>query len=226
MARKNSSLTRKRGGERIIDKGLLSLAFKADINALTEAMDGDLDAFGQAATAAVRDASESALEKGRANIRAAGFPSNWVNALQTKAYPKRGKASNNPVTFVNFRFGGVGSVFEFGATIVPKNREKWLWIPANPKKVVFTNGIRKSIASTPAKLWGSAKGLKFAIVGGRPALVQKNTKAKTPKVMFWGVKRVTVPKKWSVMPIIEAEAVKLPGLIDKNLDRILGARGG
>lgn len=231
---RSDAFSRVKGQGPFVDNGRVGVSVSVDEAAIREVFEGPISAFGRAAAAAVRQAREAAIERGRAHIRSKGFPSTWSDALQSRQYPKRGKGSLDVKAFVNYRFGGVGTVFEFGTEISPKNG-KYLWIPADgAKKTVWSPSARKSLRATPARLWGSAKGLKFAFVGGRPALVQRNSKAKVPKVMFWGVGRdragnvkpVKIPKKWNVLPIIEAEAAKLPQLIETNLAQILGKRGG
>lgn len=218
--------TRKKGQSNFIDDGIIGVDISLDEAAVKSVFDGPFTAFKRAAADGVKEAREAALEKGRQNIRSAGFPAAWAAALQARQYPKGGKPASTVTAFINHRFGGVGTVFEFGATIRPKEA-KYLWIPADgTKKTVFDPKARKSLRATPARLFNSAKGLAFAIVNGRPALVQKNTKAKKPKVMFWGRKQVYVPKKWNVMPILEGEAANLPAYVEKNLAKLLRGQSG
>lgn len=215
---------------------LIAVRVNANSDAARAVFEGTVTVFGRAAAAAVKDARENAVAAGRANIRSAGFPEAWANALQSRQYPKGGRPGRKQTeAFVNYRFGGVGSVFEFGATIRPLAGKKWLWIPAEGvKKSIYDpkarrpgGGLGASVRRTAGREFNlSKKGLKFAIIDGKPALIVRDSKAKKPQVRYWGRKIVKIPKKWNVMPLIIAEADKLPTLIEDNLTRLLRRRGG
>lgn len=186
-------------------------------------------AFKKAGALAIKDAREAAVAAGRANIRAAGFPAPWVDALKGRQYPKAGKGSLSAETFINYSLGGVGTVFEFGATIKPLAGKKWLWIPVEgSKKTIFdpSPGVRQSVRRTAGRVFNlSKKSLRFAIIDGKPALVDKFTKAKNPRVRFWGVRQVTIPKKWNVLPLIEEEADRVPELLSYYFAQVWSGKG-
>ncbi len=225
------SLTRTKGQSGFVDNGIVSVDISLDQAAVQSVFEGPFTVFGRAAAAGVKDAREAAVQRGRANIRAAGFPETWANALQSRQYPKRGNPSKKVEAFINYRFGGVGTVFEFGSTIRPV-RAKYLWIPAEgTKKTIFDPTANKgrggSVPRTAARVGRlSARGLRFVFVDGQPALVAATDKKKKPKVLFWGRKQVYVPKKWDVMPILQSEGEKLPDYVELELIKRLKALGG
>lgn len=186
-----------------------------------DAIFGDpLSPVAKAAKQAVQQAADIAVARGKANIRAAGFPDKWVNSLQSRKYPKRGRPSINAEAFINYRMGGVGTVYEFGTTIRPK-KSKLLWFPVS--------GIPGR--PTPSqKFLFKASGrqrLFFARIDGKPYLVQylKVGRQKKTKIWFRGIPQAVIKKRWNITPIVQQEAKKLGPLLQANLLKELRSKG-
>ena len=102
---KTTNLTRKKGQSGFVDTGILNVDVDIDKDAVQRVFAGPFTVVGRASAKAVTEVREAALERGRANIRAAGFPEQWVDALQSRQYPKRGKPGKKGATaFINYKF--------------------------------------------------------------------------------------------------------------------------
>ena len=198
-----------------------------DVKEIAAAFDRNYEAAAKAATASIRETTGKILIKGRFNIAHSGnFTGKWISGLQARQYPRK-KASTHARVYINHRFGGLASVFEFGATIRPK-RGRYMWILADgvaqslrSKSADFAAGFaaKGKKAITPATLRQKLGTLDFAqSKTGLPMLGQYIGKGnkKRFKPYFIGVPSVTIHKRWSIIPIAEAEAEKVPA-------RFLGA---
>lgn len=230
-----SRLTRKKN-VRPNDDALVQIDLSYNERELARILQGFAEpSFKQAGSKAIKTVKDAAVARGRGNIAAAGFPAPWVQALQGRQYPKGGKPSLSAEAFIGYRFGGVGTVFEFGSRGIASGgpitpiKGKWLWIPkAGTKKTVYNPFSKKSVRATAGNVGAfSKKGMKFAIISGQPALVKKKKGGKyTEKdVLFWGRKEVKIPKKWNVMPLIEQEAARLPNLLGAYFAEIWSRKG-
>lgn len=235
--------TRQRSRGSAFSEAILDISVNINERAIREALEGPFTAFGRAAVLGVKETTEDALAAGRASIRSAGFPETWVTALQSRQYPKGKPRALQPKAFINYRFGGVGSVFEFGSRGNPAGgpitpiKGKWLWVPAEgTKKTIYDPGARRpgggsgmSVRRTAGRAFNLTKnGLVFRIIEGQPALCKrkKGGKYTVKDVQFWGRKEVRIPKKWNVLPKIAAVGAGLGNTIEKNLVKLLERRGG
>jgi hypothetical protein len=100
----------------------------------------------EAATAAMKEASEIAKAEGRASIAAAGFSKRWQNALRVDVYPERGKPSINPAFVIRHNIPYAG-VFEDGAEIWGKPK-LWLPLPTLKVKRVSRQKVTPKLVST------------------------------------------------------------------------------
>jgi len=173
-----------------------------------------------AATETIKTTTANVLLRGRLNIQSSGkFTGPWLKGLQSRQYPK-GKNSTNARSFINHKFGGLASVFEFGASIRPK-RGKYLWIlaPGAPKRMTigadFGKGwINQVRGRTSAKMFARAAGEKLAYklsAEGFPmlGLSIKSGKRSRFKPYVIGIPFANIHKRWSIIPIAEAEGDKM-----------------
>lgn len=177
------------------------------------------DASAAAATESIKTTTATILLKGRLNIQqGGGFKGPWISGLQARQYPK-GKNSPNAKSFINHKFGGLASVFEFGASIRPK-RGKYLWILADGAPARMTLGanfgagwINKTRgATTPQRLSKAFGGLEYAkSKRGFPMLgvTVKSGNRSRFKPYFIGIPFANIEKRWSVIEIATAEAENL-----------------
>jgi hypothetical protein len=175
-----------------------------------------------AARAAMKSVTDDILKLGRVNIAASGkFGARWQRGLQAKTYPKRVKPHPNVKTYINHRYGGLASVFEFGATIRPKKgRYLWVALPGAPKRVkIGTNFETGRISSfrtrnTPTNLSEAKGGLEFikSKKSGLPMLGYKVGKGNRVrfKPAFIGIRKATIRKRWEIIRISTEQA-------DRNL---------
>lgn len=200
----------------------------------------DISTFFQKSNEAASAASRSAmlsvtgdiLKLGRVNIAASGrFGKRWQSGLQAKTYPKRVKPHPNVKTYINHRFGGLASVFEYGTTIRPK-KGKYLWIamPGAPKRVTLrtdfsTGRIQKArTRSTPTSLSEAKGGLVFikSKKSGLPMLgyrVGKGNRVRF-KPAFVGIKRAVIRKRWEIVKIGEEQGQNLIPRFLAEFDRV------
>jgi hypothetical protein len=182
-----------------------------------------------AATTAVRVAGGRLKVEGRASIAAAGFSKRWQNAFRVQAFPKGNKTSINAAAFAWHKIGYAG-VFETGATILGK---PLMWLPASdiPKKIgrekmtpqlyearVGPLSYAKSPKGTPmlvarARVGRNAKKVSLAALR-RGTTGAKGVVRSVP--VFIGVKRVTIPKKFTIAAVAERIVADLPALYAQN----------
>lgn len=191
----------------------------------------------EAATAAIVEAKDRGKVEARAEIARAGFSERFQNAFRADAFPGGGRVSINAAALF-YQKVPYAEVFESGATIRGKPR---LWIPLDgtPKKI----GAERMTAKRFAQRIGP---LTFIDRGGRPPLLAARArlsraqagKAK-PKVslaalrrgargtatgrtvlrtvpLFVGARSIEVPKKFSVLKIVDRWAGRLPALYVKH----------
>jgi hypothetical protein len=178
------------------------------------------EAASKASRAAMLSVTADILKLGRVNIAASGkFGARWQKGLQAKTYPKRVKPHPNVKTFINHRFGGLASVFEFGSTIRPKKgRYLWIAMPGAPKKITLrtnfeTGRLQKSrTRNTPTSLSEAKGGLEFikSKKSGLPMLGYKVGKGNRVrfKPAFIGIRKATIRKRWEIIAISKEQANK------------------
>lgn len=153
----------------------------------------------EAATAAVKEAAETAVQEGQADIAASGrFGSKWVKGLKYKFYksdPRNPKVSAAALVYHKNPMTGV---FEYGATIEGK---PLLWLPIENN----AHGVR-----TPKRYRGR---LVSVNVKGRPPMLFDKLR-RVP--VFVGVPQVTLRKRWHIRAIVESAASRLGEFFVKN----------
>jgi hypothetical protein len=185
----------------------------------------------QAATAAVKDAADEAVSKGRTELATAGFSTRSQKQFTSKLYPKGGKVSLKPAARVYHRIGYF-SVFEKGATILGKPK---LWIPLD--SVPMGGGGRRLTAKQYVQRVGP---LHSVNIPGKPPLLfgkagrstilsatQKITRLRKGAVgrgifgasvpLFVGVDRVKIRKRFGLYAIIDRAADRLAEFYEQNV---------
>lgn len=169
------------------------LKFKADPPAWLAMIRDKQRSVATAAVAALREASDDAVDEGRSNIAGAGrFGPSWQQGLKRrmKDATDGGEPSLQAKAIIFHKFGFAG-VFEHGATIQGK---PLLWIPTTE------GGPRAS---------RSGKKLTSATVRGTPMLFDANDRNRDRKPLYIGVPSVRIPKKWRITEIVEKHAARL-----------------
>lgn len=180
-------------------------------------------------TGAVAQVADDSVKLGRTNISASGkFKGAWVTGLRARKYPRK-KPSMSPQAWITHRFGGLASVFEFGAAVQPKARTyMWLPLPGTPKRTSLSANFgagrisRNSARTTPGRVSEKVGGLvPFFPKGGKPLLgtVIRSGKKKKFKPLFVGIKFASIRKRWSIQDIIKEQARRLPAIIETELNR-------
>lgn len=146
-----------------------------------------------AAYAALDDAAKIAVTEGRQNIAGAGrFGSRWVTGLKYRLFPEKPSLRARATIFHTV---GLAGQFQTGATIMGKPL-LWLPIRANlPPRVNSPKQYGRKLVSVnrPGK-----KPMLFAALRGPDR-----------KPLFVGVKSIKIPKKFSVIEIVEHQAERL-----------------
>jgi hypothetical protein len=200
--------------------GLLEVKVnQAEIRDLSRFFKKNYAASAVAATQSIKETTAVILLKGRINIQGSGaFSGPWIRGLQSRQYP-RGKNSPNAKSYINHRLGGLASVFEFGASIRPKRgRYLWLLAPGAPKRMTLganfgAGWINKTRGrTTPQRLSAAAGKLEYVVAKrGFPMLGVTAGRGKRAhfKPYFIGIPLAKIEKRWSVIPIAEAESENL-----------------
>jgi hypothetical protein len=204
----------------MLNSGLLEVKInQAELRDLSSFYKKSYEASAKAASESIKETTAVILLKGRLNIQGSGpFSGPWLKGLQSRQYPK-GKNSPNAKSYINHRLGGLASVFEFGASIRPKRgRYLWLLAPGAPKRMRlgadFGKGWLKRVRgpTTPSRLNQAAGKLVYLrSKRGTPMLgisVGKGKRARF-KPYFLGIPLAKIGKRWSIIPICEAEGDKL-----------------
>jgi hypothetical protein len=204
----------------MLNSGLLEVKINhAELRDLSSFYKKSYDASAKAASESIKETTAVILLKGRLNIQGSGpFSGPWLRGLQSRQYPK-GKNSPNAKSYINHRLGGLASVFEFGASIRPK-RGRYLWIlaPGAPKRMTLganfgAGWINKTRGrTTPQRLGRAAGKLEYAVSKkGLPMLGVTAGRGKRTrfKPYFLGIPSAKIAKRWSIIPICEAEGEKL-----------------
>jgi hypothetical protein len=204
----------------MLNSGLLEVKInRAELRDLTSFYKKSYDASAKAASESIKETTAVILLKGRINIQGSGrFSGPWLKGLQSRQYPK-GKNSPNAKSYINHKLGGLASVFEFGASIRPKRgRYLWLLAPGAPKRMTlgadFGKGwINKTRGrTTPQRLGAAAGKLEYVVSKrGLPMLGVTAGRGKRArfKPYFIGIPFARIEKRWSVIPIAEAESENL-----------------
>jgi hypothetical protein len=100
----------------------------AQMTGLREVLDGTLEDFERANTAAMREAAAGLKEEYRDQVFGAGLGRKLAYTWQSEAYPKSG-ASMEPAGFVYSKAPKIISLFASGAVIRPLHGSRYLWIP-------------------------------------------------------------------------------------------------
>lgn len=210
------------------------------LNDITKELEDSLrsirDPIAEAATGAVRDAGDELKTAGRANIAAAGFSSKWQNTWRVEFFPKKGVSIDAAAW--GFHRIPYSIVFEEGATIAGKSG--LLWIPlsganlpnigrgkATPRKLA-QSGVK--LVSMHAKAGLPLLGAEVRVSKAQASLenlsvslakLRKGTAGKTGTVrvipLFFGVKSVSIRKKFDIAGVAERARESLPGRYVENL---------
>lgn len=169
----------------------------------------------EAATGAMDLAADRIKRDGRASIQAGGFKKRWQNALRVDRHPKKA-VSINAAVYVYHKIP-YAPLFEFGGTVSGK---PLLWVPTrnSPAKIGRSKVSPRRFHSQVANL-RSAKGV------DRPMLVadyrrgRGRPKKGAPKanVIFVGIPRVKIPKKFSITKVVDRTIGKLGSFYNESL---------
>lgn len=147
----------------------------------------------EAAFAALDDAAKTSVVEGRQNISRAGrFGSRWVTGLKYRLTPEKPSLRARATIFHTV---GLAGQFQTGTTIMGKPL-LWLPIRANlPPRVNSPKQYGRKLVSVnrPGK-----KPMLFAALRGPDR-----------KPLFVGAKSIKIPKKFSVIEIVERQAGRL-----------------
>jgi Family of unknown function (DUF6441) len=153
-----------------------------------------------ASVAALREASDDAVEEGRSDIAGAGrFGPRWQSGLKRRMVgaTEDGEPSLQAKAIIFHKFGFAG-VFEHGAVIEGK---PLLWIPTQEGGPAASR---------------SGKTLTSATVRGQPMLFDANDKDRERKPLYVGVKTVVIEPKWNITDIVKKNAARLGELFLKH----------
>lgn len=171
----------------------MKIKFTFDARNIVEQMRELQRPVAEGAYAALKEAAEVSVAEGRRNIAGAGrFTNRWLTGLVYRLSPSKPSLRARATIFHTL---GLAGTFQTGRTI---RGQPLLWIP-----------IR---ANLPARVKSPRQ------YGGR--LVSVNVRGKPPmlfpagrdpdrKPLFIGVKSITIPKKFSVIEIVERTANRL-----------------
>jgi len=214
----------------------MSFGLKMDI--LTGAFEKDMvlleEPIAEAATTAMRGVANIVKIDGAADIARAGFSTRWQKAISARVYPE-GRNSMRPAAFIRHRIPYAG-VFEDGANIVG-NPMLWVPLPGVPR---LMGGGRNRRSITPASFsstigdlisYKSKTGL--PLLGARVRVTGVRATAERPKLslgllkrqgnyggkgvlrtvpLFFGVRAVTITKKFNIRQVCAAARNKIPSL--------------
>lgn len=173
-----------------------------------------------AAKEAMVTAATIIREKGRANIRAAGyFGDKWANDLTVTVYPTGDRPSAFPKAYVTHKAGAnFAGLFEYGQTV---SSNRLMWVP-------FDTGGRtpsgnRAQLMTPKRA-AAAYGLDYIPPMGRrkvPILARKR-KSHTERMqpVFFGIYTFTMEPKWGITAISQEQAAKLPDYYNEIFDKL------
>jgi hypothetical protein len=174
------------------------------------AADATYDLMEEAATDAARKTGARILAEGRANIAAAGFSDNWTRTLLVDVYPRKDK-SLKPTVFLWHRIP-YAHVFEEGANIQGR---PLLFLPTKnvPQKIAGKKVTPKQFTRYFGPLKMVRRKTKVVLISTRkgPLGVKKNN------VMFFGLRQVTVPRKWNLREIVDRAAAAFESLYFRSL---------
>jgi hypothetical protein len=212
----------------------MKLSFSYSDGAFTRAQLLAEQKIERAATGAIREAADLALQAGRKSIAAAGFQTKkFASSLHAKVYPESG-TSLRPFARIYSKIPYAG-VFETGETIAGK---PLLWLPLE-NTPIGDGGKRMTPAQFVAKI-----GPLYSVhlKSGIPILatVVRETDARARKTPSWslikrgrnpsgrgtvrylpmyhGVSSVTDPKKFDVEAAVKSVANQLPELFAQYLE--------
>jgi hypothetical protein len=177
-------------------------------------------------------------DRGRQDIREAGFSSRWANALRVDRYPRKGKVSMTPAAFIyhNIQYAGV---FEEGAKI-QGNPMLWLPLSGTPKRIGrnVTNPNRLRSILPDGKLVSIESRSGTPLLAATIRLSRAQAAKPEPKVslsalkrgregsgilrtvpLFFGVKATTIGKKFSIKEICERARDRIPSLYASNFNK-------
>lgn len=190
----------------------------------------------RAATGAIRDGGAEMKRMGRSNIGAAGFSSKWQNAWRVNVYPKKGYALDGAA--FGFHKIPYSLIFESGGSIRGKRGLLWLPLPTVPKvgrrrasaRVLAQRGVKlfslpragkSPLLATRLRLSGPQR----ANLGKQPltlAKLRRGTAGKRGAVvsvpLFYGLRAVTLRKRFDLQGVAEAVSARLPDLYLANLE--------
>jgi hypothetical protein len=174
---------------------------------LVQFFDNAHSALKKAAKETIKKAADEALQRGRADIAAAGFGRRWQDGLRVTVYPRGRGISINSIAYVNHDLK-FASVFEEGATIHGK---PLLWVPL--PNVPKTIGGKK----TTAALYAKTIGRMFQIRGstGRLLLARREGKKLIP--LFVGLDSITIRKRFHIHEIVDKIRQELPIIFDEKM---------
>lgn len=153
-------------------------------------------AVAKAASAALNETADNAVQEGRKNIAGAGqFGPRWQEGLQYRMV----EPDTPQAKAIIFHRIGYAGVFEHGATIQGK---PLLWIPTTP-------------GGPPASR--SGKKLVSATVRGKPMLFDAGDRDRQRKPLYIGVPSVRIPKKFRVTEIVKEHVAKIAALFSKYI---------
>lgn len=183
------------------------------VGSFVEAATYGKQSMAEAITLATRQAADRLKTAGRQAIAAGGFGPRWQNTFRVEVYP-RDKPSLTPAVWVYHKIPYAGA-FEYGST---HSGKPLMWLPT--KNAPARIGVSKA---TPRLYVKNIGPLKSAQAGRTPLLVATKGVArnKRERVMFVGVRSVTIPKKFSVTPAVEQAARLIPELYYDRLKAIL-----
>lgn len=172
-----------------------------------QAFGGIADPIAKAATEAIHDAGEFALQRGRADIAGAGFSGAFQKSLTAKYRPANGRPSMNASVLL-YSSIPYAVVFEEGYVIRGK---PMLWIPLS--------GVR--VGGKQARLGGKRQNVTdklFSInrPGKRPLLARKGADGKA-QIMFVGVDAVKIRKRLHLHDAFDAAQEALPRFFESRL---------
>lgn len=163
----------------------------------------------RAASAAVREAGETALKDGRADIAAAGLSRKWQSALRLDVFPQ-GQDSINAAAVIRHKIPYAG-VFEDGAVI---GGNPLLWLPIE-RNLPVRSGGRRWTPSKYAQAIGPLVSLRGR--GNRNPLLGGRGRDGKVKPLFVGVGAVNIRKRFSIRDIAARAINSLGGLLQKHL---------
>lgn len=214
----------------------LSIFYKFTTGQFDEAVREIYTPIAKAGTSAMREAIDTAKERARDNIRAAGFTDKWAKTLRGETFPKdRSKYSANAAGLVYSKIG-YSAVFEEGATIRGKPH---LFVPLRntPKKVRGKRMTPRLFNKTFGRLYrvdGKSGPLLVAPVtlsksGAKKGPPYKVTQSALRKgaagegivrtvPLFVGIDRAKISKQFDVIGEVQKAADSLPQLYLKHLE--------